>query len=142
MTTRPASSESGKLTLHRRPQCGELLRASGVRRDVRDYAPYGAYKEMQGKWKVPIGKYGDNYDRYFVRMREIEESIKLVRMALDGLPEGPVLVDDYRLRLPAKGPAHPVELEVELSVQGSERRGWARSARRTVRPGAVRRRFA
>jgi NADH/F420H2 dehydrogenase subunit C len=81
---------------------GPLLRASGVRRDVREYAPYGAYREFVGEWKVPIGKYGDNYDRYFVRMREIEESVRLVRMAIEGLPEGPVLVEDHGVALPPK----------------------------------------
>jgi len=81
---------------------GPILRSTGIPRDVRVIAPYGAYGEFAGVWKVPIGKYGDNYDRYFVRMREIEESVRIVRAAFEGLPEGPIRATDYRAVLPSK----------------------------------------
>ena len=92
---------------------GPILRSTGIRRDVRDYAPHDGYADFKGKWVVPIGKYGDNYDRYFVRMREMEESVKIIRMALEGLPEGAVISDDYGVALP---PKHEVYSNIEALI--------------------------
>ncbi len=82
---------------------GPILRASGVGLDVRKYAPYHAYDRVS--FDVPIGKYGDNYDRYFVRMREIEESMKICRQLDPLLREtvgAPINLDDARMVLPPK----------------------------------------
>jgi NADH-quinone oxidoreductase subunit D len=82
---------------------GPILRSTGVGLDCRKYAPYELYSELQ--FDVPIGKYGDNYDRYFVRMREMEESVRICRQldpmirATDGQP---IAVDDARISLPPK----------------------------------------
>lgn len=82
---------------------GPCLRAAGVGLDARKYAPYDAYDKVE--FEVPIGKYGDNYDRYFVRMREIEESMKICRQ-LDPLLRAsvgePINADDARMVLPPK----------------------------------------
>ncbi len=82
---------------------GPVLRGCGVGLDVRKYAPYELYDEVE--FDVPIGKYGDNYDRYFVRMREIEESLKICRQ-LDPMIRATngqeITVDDSRMTLPPK----------------------------------------
>ncbi len=72
---------------------GSTLRGSGVDYDLRKVAPYGAYDKV--KWTVPLGKKGDTYDRYWVRMEEMKESSKIVKQCLDQLPEGP-----YKAYLP------------------------------------------
>src|SRR6266446_5626685 len=60
----------------------------GVRYDIRRLEPYSSYEDFD--FKVPVETAGDCYARYRVRMVEFRESIKIVRQALDGLPEGPV----------------------------------------------------
>jgi NADH-quinone oxidoreductase subunit D len=67
---------------------GPLLRGSGVAYDLRTAAPYSSYEEFGVR--VPVETAGDCYARYRVRMVEFRESIRLVRQALDGLPEGPI----------------------------------------------------
>ena len=79
---------------------GPCLRANGIANDVRKDHPYWAYPELD--FEVPVGKNGDNYDRYYLRLLEITESVKLIRQAIEKLPEGPVLVDDWRVALPPK----------------------------------------
>jgi NADH:ubiquinone oxidoreductase subunit D len=67
---------------------GPLIRGSGVAYDVRRAEPYSSYEDFD--FKVPVETAGDCYARYRVRMQEFRESIKIVRQALDGLPEGPI----------------------------------------------------
>jgi NADH-quinone oxidoreductase subunit D len=67
---------------------GPLLRGSGVAYDLRRAAPYSSYEEFDVR--VPVETAGDCYARYRVRMAEFRESIRIVRQALDGLPEGPI----------------------------------------------------
>jgi NADH-quinone oxidoreductase subunit D len=80
---------------------GPLLRAAGVPLDVRRAQPYLVYDRVD--FDVPVGSAGDNYDRYLVRVEEIRQSVRIIEQALRDLPDGPVDVDDPRLRLPAKG---------------------------------------
>jgi len=88
--------------------CGPPLRASGVVRDVRKDEPYAAYAEIP--FDVPIGARGDTYDRYLVRLEEIRQSTRIVRQALDGLPEGPVIGKVPRLIKPPAGETyHAIE---------------------------------
>ncbi len=68
---------------------GPSLRGSGVDWDIRKSNPYSGYEKFD--FKVPVGENGDVFDRYMVRMAEMRESLKIVRQALDGLPEGPVM---------------------------------------------------
>lgn len=67
---------------------GPLLRGSGVAYDLRTAAPYSSYEDFGVQ--VPVETAGDCYARYRVRMAEFRESIRIVRAALDGLPEGPI----------------------------------------------------
>ena len=68
---------------------GPVLRASGVAYDIRKADPYLVYDRYD--FEVPVGTNGDCYDRYVVRMKELPESIKLVRHGLDDLPRGEVM---------------------------------------------------
>lgn len=65
---------------------GPNLRAAGVDYDVRVMNPYSSYQDFD--FKIPIGQNGDTYDRYMVRMDEMRESIKIIKQALENLPEG------------------------------------------------------
>ena len=67
---------------------GPLLRASGVNLDLRRDYPYSSYEDFT--FRVPVETVGDCHARYLVRMVEFRESLKIVRQALDGLPEGPI----------------------------------------------------
>ncbi len=68
--------------------CGPLIRGSGVSYDVRRTEPYSSYEDFE--FRVPVETAGDCFARYRVRMVEFRESIRIVRQALDGLPEGPI----------------------------------------------------
>ena len=88
--------------------CGPPLRASGVPRDLRKDEPNAAYDEFE--FDIPLGTRGDTYDRYLVRMEEFHQSIRIIRQALDGLPEGPVMGKVPRLIKPPAGETyHAIE---------------------------------
>jgi NADH-quinone oxidoreductase subunit D len=79
---------------------GPILRSTGVPRDLRKDTPYLAYAELD--FEVPVGIKGDNYDRYYVRMREMDESVYMIRQLIEMLPQGPLNVDDRRCSFPEK----------------------------------------
>lgn len=79
---------------------GPCLRATGVPFDVRRDTPYLNYDEFD--FEIPVGTRGDVYDRYLVRMHEMEQSLRIVEQALDKLPDGPVSVEDKTITLPSK----------------------------------------
>jgi len=79
---------------------GPMLRSTGAPRDLRKDTPYLAYAELD--FDVPVGIKGDNYDRYYVRMREMDESVYMIRQLMDMLPAGPLNVDDRRCTFPDK----------------------------------------
>jgi NADH-quinone oxidoreductase subunit D len=79
---------------------GPMLRASGVAWDLRKSQPYDVYAEMD--FDVPVGKTGDCYARYLVRMAEMYESIKIMKQALEKMPDGPVRVDDRKITPPPR----------------------------------------
>ena len=79
---------------------GPCLRGSGVAYDVRKDHPYSGYEQYD--FEVPVGTVGDSYDRYLVRMAEMEQSLRIVEQAVDKLPDGPVIVHDRRVALPPK----------------------------------------
>jgi NADH-quinone oxidoreductase subunit D len=79
---------------------GPNLRASGVPYDVRKDQPYYDYETYD--FEVPIGEHGDCYDRYLVRMEEMEQSVRILWQAIERLPGGPMDVDDPRVTLPTK----------------------------------------
>ncbi|MCL5036315.1 MAG: NADH-quinone oxidoreductase subunit D [Chloroflexi bacterium] len=79
---------------------GPNLRASGVSWDLRRDEPYSVYPEFN--FEIPLGKKGDCFDRYIVRMDEMRQSCNIVEQALNKLPSGPVIVPElpYRLKIP------------------------------------------
>ena len=79
---------------------GPLLRAAGNPWDLRKAAPYCSYEHFD--FKIPVGTVGDNYDRYAVRLAEIDESLKIIAQALAGLPEGPFITSDRKVALPPR----------------------------------------
>ncbi len=79
---------------------GANLRASGVAYDIRKDRPYYDYETYD--FEVPVGVYGDCYDRYLVRMEEMRQSLRVLHQALDRLPGGPMDVEDPRITLPSK----------------------------------------
>ena len=87
---------------------GPVLRGSGVARDIRKDEPYAAYADFD--FDIPIGAAGDTYDRYLVRMEEFRQSLRIIRQALDGLPEGPIMGKVPRLIKPPAGETyHAIE---------------------------------
>lgn len=77
---------------------GPSLRASGVNWDIRKAHPYSSYNKFE--FNVPTRPEGDVYARYLVRVDEMRESLKIVRQAIDGLPEGPIKADAPHIVLP------------------------------------------
>lgn len=80
---------------------GPSLRASGIDYDLRRDEPYGIYDRFQ--FNVPVRYNGDTYDRYMLRMDEMEESLKIIEQALKGLPEGPIMAKVPRVIKPPVG---------------------------------------
>jgi len=79
---------------------GPVLRGSGVAYDIRKLEPYGAYDKVD--WEVPIGKDGDTYDRYWIRIEEMHQSARIIQQCLDQLPDGPVIADNPQVIPPPK----------------------------------------
>jgi NADH-quinone oxidoreductase subunit D len=79
---------------------GPTLRGSGVAYDVRKMFPYSGYERFE--FDVPVGSNGDVYDRYLVRMLEMDQSLKIVAQAIESMPPGPWQVDDRKIVPPAK----------------------------------------
>lgn len=80
---------------------GPMLRASGVPWDLRKDEPYSVYDRF--KFEVPVGHYGDVYERYLVRLEEMRQSVKIIEQALEQLPpDGPIVAEKLprRLRTP------------------------------------------
>ena len=79
---------------------GPMLRASGVAWDLRRAQPYDAYDRIE--FELPVGRNGDCYDRYLVRIEEMRQSLRIIRQAVEGMPEGPVKVDDRKVSPPPR----------------------------------------
>jgi NADH-quinone oxidoreductase subunit C/D len=79
---------------------GPVLRGSGVAYDVRKLEPYGAYDKVD--WEVPVGKNGDTYDRYWIRMEELRQSSRIIKQCLDQMPSGPIVADVPQVIPPPK----------------------------------------
>jgi NADH-quinone oxidoreductase subunit D len=79
---------------------GPLLRAAGEPWDIRKSRPYLSYADFD--FKLPVGTVGDGYDRYRVRLAEMRESVRIIEQAIEGLPEGPHILDDRKYVLPPR----------------------------------------
>jgi len=87
---------------------GPVLRASGVKWDLRKAQPYAAYPEFE--FDIPIGEHGDTYDRYLVRIAEMHQSIRIIRQAVAAIPEGPIIAKVPKVVKPAVGEVyHSIE---------------------------------
>jgi len=80
---------------------GPPLRASGVPWDLRRSQPYDKYAEVE--FQIPVGRNGDCYDRYLVRLAELRESVKIIKQALAKMPMGAVKVQDRKFSPPTRG---------------------------------------
>jgi NADH-quinone oxidoreductase subunit D len=80
---------------------GPNLRASGVAWDLRKAQPYSVYDQMD--FDIPVGKNGDCYDRYMVRILEMYESLKIIKQAIEKMPNGPVRTEDRKVAAPPRG---------------------------------------
>lgn len=79
---------------------GPMLRGSNVAWDLRKSQPYDVYDKME--FDIPVGKTGDCYARYLVRMAEMYESIKIMKQALKEMPDGGIKVNDYKIAPPPR----------------------------------------
>ena len=79
---------------------GPMLRASGIPWDLRKAQPYDVYSEMD--FDIPVGKTGDCYARYLIRMEEMRQSIRIIRQCVEKMPEGPIMVDDHKVSPPKR----------------------------------------
>jgi len=80
---------------------GPVLRASGVKWDIRKAQPYAAYADFD--FEIPIGQSGDTYDRYIVRMEEMRQSLRIIAQAIDRIPEGPIMAKVPKVIKPPVG---------------------------------------
>ena len=106
------------------------LRGSGVTYDVRKAFPYGGYDRFE--FDIPVGSNGDVYDRYLIRMLEMEQSLHIIQQALDGLPEGPWQIADHKIVAAAEvggvlqhGGADPPLQALHRRLPPARRRGLA-----------------
>ena len=87
---------------------GPMLRASGVAWDLRKSQPYDVYDRMD--FDVPVGKTGDCFARYLVRVEEMRQSLKIMRQCLKDMPDGLVMIDDRKIA-PPKRPDMKMSME-------------------------------
>lgn len=105
---------------------GPCLRSTGVYYDVRKAHPYLVYDRLD--WEVPLGERGDNFDRYMVRMKEMEQSLRIVEQAMEKIPKSsPVLTNSSRWLEPeaaiSASRTKKVDKKIKLSpnLKGSEK---------------------
>ena len=88
---------------------GPMIRGSGIAWDLRKSQPYEIYGELD--FDIPIGKNGDSYDRYLIRVQEMFESIKIIEQCIAKIPNGEVITDDKRV-------APPKRADMKNSMEG------------------------
>jgi NADH-quinone oxidoreductase subunit D len=87
---------------------GPILRAAGVKWDLRKAQPYTGYEQYD--FEIPTGSNADTYDRYLVRMEEMRQSVRILRQACANLPDGPIMAKVSKVLKPPIGEAYvPIE---------------------------------
>jgi NADH-quinone oxidoreductase subunit D len=87
---------------------GPVLRASGVKWDMRKAMPYAAYDQY--KFEIPVGTRGDTYDRYMVRIEEMRQSRLICLQAIENIPSGPIMARVGKVLKPPAGEVyHAIE---------------------------------
>ena len=94
---------------------GPVLRASGVYHDLRKVRPYSVYPHFD--FEVPIGENGDCFDRFYLHIWEMEQSLRIIEQALDNLPDGPIMAKVPRNFKPPVGEAY-AEVESSKGILG------------------------
>ena len=79
---------------------GPMLRASNVKWDLRKDDSYEIYDKLD--FDIPVGKSGDCYDRYYVRIEEMKESLKIIHQCIDTIPKGPVMIKNNKITPPKR----------------------------------------
>jgi NADH-quinone oxidoreductase subunit D len=87
---------------------GPVLRAAGVKWDIRKALPYSGYEKFD--FEIPTGSNGDTFDRYMVRIEEMRQSVRILRQAVEALPEGPIMAKVPKVMKPPVG-------EVYVSIE-------------------------
>ena len=87
---------------------GPLLRAAGVKWDIRKAMPYSGYEKYD--FEIPTRRNGDTYDRYMVRMQEMRQSVRIIRQAVEDIPSGPIMAKVPKVIKPPVG-------EVYVSIE-------------------------
>jgi NADH-quinone oxidoreductase subunit D len=79
-----------------------------VKWDLRKAQPYESYKDFD--FEIPTGLHGDTYDRYLVRIEEMRQAVRIIRQAVDGLPQGPIMAKVPKVIKPPVGEVyHSIE---------------------------------
>ena len=87
---------------------GPMIRAAGEKWDLRKAQPYSGYQNYE--FDIPTGEFGDNFDRYMVRMEEMRQSVRIVRQAVAAIPAGPIMAKVPKVIKPPVG-------EVYVSIE-------------------------
>ena len=79
---------------------GVMLRGSGIVWDLRHHQPYEIYSKLA--FDIPVGKNGDCYDRYLIRVEEMRQSVRIINQCINMIKEGPIKTNDYKISPPSK----------------------------------------
>jgi len=79
---------------------GVMLRGSGIPWDLRKEQPYDAYDQVE--FDIPIGQWGDCFDRYLCRTEEMRQSVRIIEQCMNKMPSGPHRVDDFKISPPSR----------------------------------------
>ena len=90
---------------------GVMLRGSGIAWDLRKSQPYEIYESLD--FDIPVGKHGDCYDRYLIRMEEMRQSVKMIRQCIEKMPKGPVHTSDGKIAPPTR---HEMKNSMEAMI--------------------------
>lgn len=90
---------------------GPMLRSTGVKWDIRIAHPYDGYDLYE--FDVPVGTFGDCYDRHLLRLFELRESIRIINQVIDTMPEGEIRNDDSKISLPLR---HEMKTSMEALI--------------------------